>query len=58
MTTLLNNVGEFTSQAFNKYCMFNRIIVEYLASLVLTQNDLGESLNKYLQLIDKSWLVR
>jgi len=47
----LDNVGEFTSQAFNDYCMSIRISVEHPVAHVHTQNGLSESLIKCLQLI-------
>ena len=56
-TICLDNVGEFTSQAFNDYCMSTRIIVEEPVALVHTQNVLAESLIKCLQLIARPLLM-
>ena len=36
----LNNTGEFTSHAFNEYCMFIDIDVEHLVAHVHTHNGL------------------
>ena len=48
----LDNAGEFTSQAFNDYCMSIGIDVEHLVAHVHTQNGLAESLIKHLKLIE------
>ena len=42
----LDNAGEFTSQAFNEYCMSLGIDVEHPVAHVHTQNGLAESLIK------------
>ena len=47
----LDNAGEFTSHAFNEYCMSISIDVEHLVAHVHTQNGLAESLIKRLKLI-------
>ncbi|GJY11671.1 retrovirus-related pol polyprotein from transposon TNT 1-94 [Tanacetum coccineum] len=54
----LDNAGEFTSHAFNDYCMFVGIVVEHLVSHVYTQNGLAKSLIKRLQLIARSLIMR
>ncbi|KAL0549471.1 hypothetical protein IC582_013954 [Cucumis melo] len=54
----LNNVGEFTSQAFNNYCMSIGINIEYPVAHVHTQNGLAESFIKCLQLIDRPLFMR
>ena len=55
---LLDNVGEFTSQAFNDYCMSIGITVEHPVAYVHTQNGLAESFIKRLQLIARPLLMR
>nr|XP_016468114.1 PREDICTED: uncharacterized protein LOC107790672 [Nicotiana tabacum] len=57
-TIRLDNVGEFTSQAFTDYCMAIGIKVEHLVAHAHTQNGLVESLIKRLQLIARSLLIR
>ena len=47
----MDNVGEFTSQAFYDYCMSIRINVEHPVVHTHTQNGLAESSIKWLQLI-------
>ncbi|KAI3506492.1 hypothetical protein L1887_28853 [Cichorium endivia] len=54
----LDNAGEFTSQAFNDYCMSVEIIVEHPVAHVHTQNGLAESLIKRLQLIARPLIMR
>ncbi|GKD13676.1 retrovirus-related pol polyprotein from transposon TNT 1-94 [Tanacetum coccineum] len=54
----LDNAGEFTSQAFNDYCMSVGIVVEHPISHVHTQNGLAESLIKRLQLIARPLIMR
>ena len=54
----LDNVGEFTFQAFDAYCMANGISVEHPVAYVHTQNGLAESLIKRLQLIARPLLMR
>jgi len=57
-TICLDNDGEFTSQAFNDYCMLLGINIEHLVAHVHTQNVLVESLIKCLQLIARPLLMR
>ena len=47
----LDNVGEFTSQTFNDYCMSIGIDVEHPVAHTYTQNSLAESLIKRFQII-------
>ncbi|CAA7024739.1 unnamed protein product [Microthlaspi erraticum] len=54
----LDNAGEFTSQAFNDYCMSIGISVEHPVAHVHTQNGLAESLIKRLQMIARPLLMR
>ena len=54
----LDNAGEFTSQAFNDYCMSIGISVEHPVAHVHTQNGLAESLIKRLQLIARPLLMK
>ena len=54
----LDNAREFTSQAFNDYCMSIRITVEHPVAYVHTQNGLAESFIKRLQLIARPLLMR
>ncbi|KAI3740406.1 hypothetical protein L2E82_30835 [Cichorium intybus] len=54
----LDNAGEFTSQAFNDYCMSVGIVVEHPVAHVHTQNGLAESLIKRLQLIARPLMTR
>nr|GEY15353.1 hypothetical protein [Tanacetum cinerariifolium] len=54
----LDNAGEFTSHAFNDYCMSVGIDVEHLVAHVHTQNGLAESLIKRLQLIAIPLIMR
>ncbi|WZZ32515.1 hypothetical protein YC2023_015916 [Brassica napus] len=54
----LDNAGEFTSQAFNDYCMVTGIEVEHSVAHVHTQNGLAESLIKCLQLIARPLIMR
>jgi len=54
----LDNTGEFTSQAFNDYCMSIGIAVEHLIAHVHTQSGLVESLIKRLQLITRLLIMR
>ncbi|GKA23918.1 disease resistance CC-NBS-LRR class family protein [Tanacetum coccineum] len=53
----LDNAGEFTSHAFNDYCM-SGIIVEHSVAHVHTQNGLAKSLIKRLQLIARPLIMR
>ena len=57
-TIHLANVGEFTSQVFNDYCMSIGIKAEHPLAHVHTQNDLAELFIKCLQLIAKPLLMR
>ncbi|WRX33960.1 Reverse transcriptase [Theobroma cacao] len=57
-TIRLDNAGEFTSQAFNEYCMSIEINVEQSVSHVHTQNGLVESLIKCLKLIARLLLMK
>ena len=54
----LDNVGEFTSQAFNDYCMSIGIDVEHPVAHTHTQNGLAESLIKRLQIIARPLLMK
>ena len=45
-TIRLDNAGEFTSQAFNDYCMSMGVSVEHFVAHVQTQNGLAESFIK------------
>ena len=54
----LDNVGEFTSQTLNDYCMSIKINIENPIAHVHTQNGLAESLIKCLQLIAKPLLMK
>ena len=49
---------EFTSQAFDNYCVSIGINVEYPVAHVHTQNGLIESFIKRLQLIARLLLIR
>jgi hypothetical protein len=57
-TIRLDNAGEFTSQAFNDYCMSIGIKVEHPVAHVHTQNGLAESLIKRLQLIARPLIMK
>ncbi|KAJ0919088.1 putative RNA-directed DNA polymerase [Helianthus annuus] len=57
-TIRVDNAGEFTSQAFNDYCMSIGIKVEHPVAHVHTQNGLAESLIKRLQIIARPLLMR
>ncbi|KAJ0497533.1 putative RNA-directed DNA polymerase [Helianthus annuus] len=54
----LDNAGEFTSHAFNDYCMSVGIVVEHPVAYAHTQNGLAESLIKRLQLIARPLIMR
>ena len=54
----LDNAGEFTSQAFDDYCMSMGIDVEHPVPHVHTQNGMAESLIKRLQLIARPLVLR
>ena len=54
----LDNAGEFTSQAFNDYCMSICIDVEHPITHTYTQNGLTESLMKRLQIIVRPLLMK
>jgi hypothetical protein len=53
-TIRMDNAAEFTSQAFNDYCMAMGIQVQHLVTYVHTQNGLAESLIKRIKLIARS----
>ncbi|KAG7556749.1 Reverse transcriptase RNA-dependent DNA polymerase [Arabidopsis suecica] len=57
-TIRLDNAGEFTSQAFNDYCMSMGVSVEHPVAHVHTQNRLAESFIKRIQLIARPLLMR
>ena len=57
-TIRLDNAGEFTSQAFDAYCVSVGIKVEHPVALVHTQNGLAESFVKRLQLIARPLLMK
>ena len=54
----MDNAGEFTSQAFDNYCMSIGIAVEHPVSHTHTQNELAESFIKRLQLIARLLLMK
>jgi hypothetical protein len=47
----LENIAEFSSQAFNDYCAAQGIQIQYYVPYVHTQNSLAESLIKRIKLI-------
>jgi transposase InsO family protein len=49
----LDNATEFSSRAFNDYCMPQGIEVQHSVPYVHTQNGLAESLTKRIKLIAK-----
>jgi hypothetical protein len=49
----MDNADEFSSQAFNNYCMAQGIEVHHSVSYVHTQNSLAESLIKRIKIIAK-----
>ncbi|CAA0822145.1 Unknown protein, partial [Striga hermonthica] len=55
-TIRMDNVGEFTSKAFDDYCMSLGIEVEHPVPYVHTQNGLAESLIKRIKLIARPLL--
>ncbi|XP_070049397.1 uncharacterized protein [Nicotiana tomentosiformis] len=57
-TFRLDNASEFTSQAFNDYCISTGITIKHPVAHVHTQNGLGDSLIKRLQLIARPMLMR
>ena len=57
-TIRLDNVGVFTSQTLNDYCMSIGINIEHHVAHVHTQNGLAESLIKRLQLIARPLLMK
>ncbi|XP_059654616.1 uncharacterized protein LOC132301375 [Cornus florida] len=57
-TIRLNNAAEFTSQAFDNYCMSVEINVEHPVAHTHTQNGMAESFIKRLQLIGRHLLMR
>jgi hypothetical protein len=52
----MDNAAEFSSRAFNDYCMAQGIEIQYSVSHVHTQNGLAESLIKRIKLIARSLL--
>jgi hypothetical protein len=52
----LDNAGEFSSRAFNDYCMAQAIEVQHLVPCMHTQNGLAESLIKRIKLIARPLL--
>jgi hypothetical protein len=52
----LDNAAEFSSRAFNDYCMAQRIHIEHYVPYVHTQNGLAESLIKRIKLIARPLL--
>ena len=57
-TIRLDNADEFTSQAFNDYCIAIGITIEHPVAHVHTQNGLAESFIKRIQLIARPLLMR
>jgi hypothetical protein len=54
----LDNAGEFTSQAFDDYCMSIGIDVEHPVPHVHTQNGLAEATIKRIQMIARALVMR
>jgi transposase InsO family protein len=54
----LDNASEFTSKAFDDYCMSIRIDVEHPVAHTHTQNGLAESFIKRLQMIARPLLLK
>jgi hypothetical protein len=52
----LDNVAEFSSRAFNDYCMTQGIVVQHSVPYVHTKNGLTESLIKRIKLIARPLL--
>jgi transposase InsO family protein len=52
----MDNAAEFSSRAFNNYCITKRIEVQYSVPYVHTQNGLAESLIKRIKLIARPLL--
>jgi hypothetical protein len=52
----LDNAAQFSSRAFNDYCMAQEIKVQHSVSYVHTQNGLAESLIKRIKLIARHLL--
>ena len=50
--------SEFTSQAFNAYCMVNVINIDHPVAYVHMHNELLESFIKYFQLVVRLILMR
>ena len=57
-TIRLDNASEFTSRAFDNYCMFIDIDIEHPVAHTHTQNGLVESFIKRLQLIARPLLMK
>jgi transposase InsO family protein len=53
---LMDNTAEFSSRAFNDYCMAQGIEVQHSVPYVHTQNGLAESLIKRIKLIARPLL--
>jgi len=53
----MDNVGEFTSKAFNDYCLASGIDVEHSIPHLHTQNGLAESLIKRIKLFARPLLL-
>jgi hypothetical protein len=54
----MDNATEFTSKAFNDYCMAQRIQVQHSVPYVHTQNGLTESHIKRIKLIARPLLYK
>jgi hypothetical protein len=52
----MDNAAEFSSRAFNDYCMAQRIKIQHYILYVHTQNSLTESLIKRIKLIARPLL--
>jgi hypothetical protein len=52
----MDNAGEFSSRAFNEYCMTQGIEVQHSIPYVHTQNGLADSLIKKIKLIARPLL--
>jgi hypothetical protein len=52
----MNKATEFSSQAFNDYCMTQGIEVQHSVPYIHTQNNLTESLVKRIKLISRPLL--
>jgi hypothetical protein len=52
----MDNAAEFSSRAFNDYCVTEGIEVQYSIPYIYTQNGLAESLIKRIKLIARPLL--